>query len=147
MTIEIQNLTKSAINEDLTKKIINTTLHCEKINDNIEISVVFVGSGRMQKLNKKYRKKNRATDVLSFRGSLDFICPEDAGKYLGEIVVCLREVKKQAMRAKKSFKQEFAHVLIHGVLHLVGYEHDENAEALEKMHAREKKIISLVYEL
>ena len=90
------------------------------------LSIALVGQGRIRELNKKYRGKNRATDVLAFPGD-----------GLGEIVICLREVKKNAKRYRSNSEKELARVLIHGVLHLLGYDHEKSEQAAEKMREKE----------
>ena len=127
--IEVNNLTTSKVDESFIKKVAERVLKGEKKEGNL--SVAFVGSGRMRKLNKKYRKKNKVTDVLAF---------ED----LNEIVICLREVKKSAKRYKVSFQEELARVLVHGILHLLGYNHEKSEEEGKKMEEKEVKYLQLL---
>lgn len=141
--ISIQNLTTSSMpfDEDFVRKIIHKALQHEGIDDILSIDIAFVGSGRMKALNRKYNKKNRVTDVLSFSSDKKFVTPKEEGRYGGEIVLCLSAIKKQAKRAGVSLEKELAHALIHGTLHLVGYEHESSAKAGVRMHAREEKIM------
>ena len=108
--IEINNLTTSKIDEEFVKGVAKKVLKGENRKE-IDLSIAFVGEARMRKLNKKYRGKNKVTDVLSF------------GQGLNEIVVCLREIKKNAKTYNSTFKKELARVLIHAILHLSGYDH------------------------
>ncbi len=129
--VEINNLTTVSVDEEFVKGVAKKVLKGENRKE-IDLSIVFVGEARMRKLNKKYRGKNKVTDVLSF------------GQGLNEIVVCLREIKKNAKiytpleitgtekkhKEKESltgynstFKRELARVLIHAILHLSGYDH------------------------
>ena len=119
--IEINNLTTAVVDEDFLKKTAKIVIDGEK-KKAIELSIALVGQERIKKLNKKYRGKNRATDVLSFSydGS-------------GDIVICLGEVKKNAKRFGTTFKKELAQVLIHGVLHLLGYDHEKNEIATKEV--------------
>ena len=78
-----------------------------------EISVAFVGDREIKKINKIYRGLDQTTDVLSFSG-------EDGS--LGEIVLNPRQIKRQARRFNNSAERELAFILIHGLLHLVGYD-------------------------
>lgn len=141
---EIQNFTKTRLDENLIRKIIHTTLRSEGIGGTISLGVVFVGRARMKGLNRKYGGENKVTDVLAFTSGKDFVLPPGSQKYLGEIAVCIKEVRKTAARMKKSFLKEFAHVLIHGTLHLLGYTHEGSAEAAYRMHGKEEQIISEV---
>jgi len=100
--IEINNLTTSRVDEEFLKGVAKKVLKGENRKD-IDLSIAFIGEARMRKLNKKYRGKNKVTDVLSF------------GQGLNEIVVCLREIKKNAKTYNSTFKKELARVLTHGI--------------------------------
>lgn len=128
--IKVHNLTKSQIDEDFIKKISRKVLKGEGKEENI--SLVFIGSERMRELNERYRGKNRVTDVLTF------------GEDLKEIVICLSEVKKNARRFKSSFNKELALVLVHGILHLLGYDHEKSEKKAEKMREKEKYYLKLL---
>ena len=130
--IEINNLTTVPLNEEFLKKISSKVL--EKENRGIaDLSIVLVGQGRIRALNKKYRGKNRVTDVLAFPGN-----------GLGEIVICLREVKKNAKRFNLVFEKELARVLIHGILHLLGYDHEKSEIEAKKMKEKEEYYLSQI---
>lgn len=144
--VEINNLTEVKIKEDFVKEILDKVLEQEKKQGNI--SVAFIGPKRMQKLNKKYRKKNRVTDVLSFSESQVlfenfFIRGLKKTKNLGEIVICLREIKKNAQRLNIIFDQELTRVLIHGTLHILGYDHEKNEKETMKMKKKEEEYLKL----
>jgi probable rRNA maturation factor len=100
--IEINNLTTEDIDEDFTRKLADIVLRGEG-KENSEFSLAFVGQGRMRQVNKKFRAKNRVTDVLSFPESKVLLEKFKVGgsvktQNLGEIIICLREVKKNAKR-------------------------------------------------
>jgi len=128
--IEINNLTTAVVDEDFLKKTAKMVIDGEK-KKAIELSIALVGQERIKKLNKKYRGKNRATDVLSFSydGS-------------GDIVICLGEVKKNAKRFNSTFKKELATCLIHGILHLLGYDHEINPEKTKEMDEKQEHYLS-----
>ena len=132
--IEINNLTTNPVDEDFLKKIVSIVLEGEKIVKEVELSIALIGPGRMRKINRRYRGKNRVTDVLAFPESKILLGKFKVGaakkvQGLGEIVICLREVKKNAKRFNSSSEKELARVLIHGTLHLLGYDHEEAKEA------------------
>lgn len=132
--IEINNLTTNPVDEDFLKKIVSIVLEEEKIVKEVELSIALIGPGRMRKINRRYRGKNRVTDVLAFPESKILLEKFKVGAVkkvqgLGEIVICLREVKKNAKRFNLSSEKELARVLIHGMLHLLGYEHEKAKEA------------------
>lgn len=90
------------------------------------ISLVFVSSKKMQNLNYRYRKKNKITDILSFSSLL--------GDSFGDLIFDCSLVKKQAISNKHSQKQELLYLLIHGVLHLLGLDHEKSAAEAKKMY-------------
>lgn len=172
--LEIRNFTTNEINEKFLRKVADTALEVvnrerafSKLPEKgkIEISLAIVGDARMRKLNKMYRGKNRVTDVLSFGersvlqyltkafpkakkekdlSNQEFIAAPDGLNRLGEIIICYPQAKKQAKEADHSLKKEVAILLIHGILHLLGYEHERNDEEAKKMKEIEKKILSKI---
>jgi len=131
--VEINNLTTvKGINEEFLKKVAEKVLEEEK-KEKKDLSIAFVGQGRIRELNKRYRGKNKVTDILAFPGG-------ETG--LGEIVICLREVKKNAKKFDSIFQKELIKVLIHGVLHLLGYDHEKSEQKAEKMREKEEYYLS-----
>lgn len=146
--IEINNLTTNAIDEEFLKKVAKMVLEGEKKKDS-ELSIVLVGQGRIRELNKKYRKKNRVTDVLAFPESRVLLEKFRIGRVqkiqgLGEIVICFREVKKNAKKFNSTFEKELARVLIHGILHLLGYDHEKSKIEAEEMSKKEEFYLSQI---
>lgn len=86
-----------------------------------DLSVVFVDSKTIQNLNKQYRGKNTPTDILSFSDLFE--------EQLGELVLCPEVIVAQARRQGWSQRHEYAYMLLHGVLHLLGYDHEIESEA------------------
>lgn len=111
--IEINNLTSNKIDLNRVKSIILETLVQEKEDTDKDISVAFINSDEMRRINKKYRNIDDSTDVLSFKGDKDI---------LGEIIICAEEVQKNG----ENFNDELKRVLIHGTLHLLGYDHEKD---------------------
>jgi len=124
--VSVVNLTDTIIGAAFFKKIGKIIL--EEENQNKEVSIVLVNSDIIKKLNKQYRKKNKATDVLSFEGERD---------ELGEIVICPVEVEKNARKAESDFKTELAMVFIHGLLHLLGHDHDKSKKQFDQMASKQ----------
>jgi probable rRNA maturation factor len=122
--LEINNLTKDRIDKKFLEKIAKKTLKSLKTKL-AEISLVFVSDIRMKSLNRKYRGRNRVTDILAF----DY----------GEIIICLPQAKRQAKKIGHSLKKELAILLIHGILHLVGYD-DETKKGYNKMINKQKEL-------
>jgi len=117
-----------------------------RVPEEVELSIALVGQGRIRELNKKYLGKNRATDVLSFgQNQKPKTKKQELNELgLGEVVICLREVKKNAKRYGTTFEKELAKVLIHGILHLLGYDHEKSEMEAEKMEEKENYYLSQV---
>lgn len=146
MAVEINNLTAVEVDAVLIKKTIEEVLKGEGANARGGVSIAFIGPGRMRKLNKTYRKKNRVTDVLSFANAkVRFekfkIGPTEKTEGFGEIVVCLREVAKNAKKENNTQEQELIRVIIHGVLHLLGFDHEKSEAEAERMKEKEEEYI------
>jgi len=101
------------------------------------VEIVVVPDKTMKELNKKYRKKNKTTDVLSFAWNED---KKVTSQVLGQIYISYPQIVKQAKQYQVSVRQEFARMLAHGILHLVGYDH-MNKKDEKKMITRQEKII------
>jgi len=102
-----------------------------------ELNLVFLNKSKARALNKKFRKRNYATDVLSFS-------PEAAGEGLGDLVFCPEVLVKQAKDQGHSFKKELDYMVIHGFLHLLGYDHEKNRrEELKMMKLQDKLFAKL----
>lgn len=151
--IEVNNLTTNQIDKEFLKKVAKKVLTSEN-KERLELSIVLVGRARIRELNKKYRRKNRVTDVLSFdyrtskgsEGGEENKVLFDHGDS-GEIVVCLQEIKKNAKKFKSVFKKELARVLIHGILHLLGQDHEKNEREAEKMRKKEEYYLSRIFQI
>ncbi|MDD2432148.1 MAG: rRNA maturation RNase YbeY [Clostridia bacterium] len=116
-----------------------------------EVSVTFADNALMQDLNKTYRGINEPTDVLSFAfdEELEGVEPVPISGFeihlLGEIVLSLERVKKQAQEYKHSFLRELAFLTVHGLLHLLGYDHQGEKDTAEMRKIEEEILNSLHY--
>ena len=131
MKIELYNNYQKEINFDFEKIIKDV----ETLNSNAEIALILVDIDEIHKINKEYRHKDYPTDVISFESD-----DEEDENYRGEIFLCVDKVYEQAKLYEHSNEREFAFLLVHGVLHLHGYDH--MTEADEKvMFARQDEIL------
>ena len=104
------------------------------------VAVRVVNAGEMQELNRDYREKDKPTNVLSFpAGPLEGL-PSDAELPLGDLVVCAQVVRDEALGQGKAVGDHWAHMIVHGTLHLLGFDHEDDAEAVE-MEALETQIL------
>jgi probable rRNA maturation factor len=92
------------------------------------ITVAVVSDGRVRELNRRYRRKNAATDVLSF--------PADEPGDLGDVLIALGVAKRQAARAGHSLKTELQVLALHGLLHLLGYDHERDDGEMRRLERR-----------
>ena len=132
----------------LIRMSVEATLAYEEIGRDLEVSVTFTDDEGIQKLNRTYRKIDRATDVLSFP-LFDFEGDEDAMSdelcdMLGDIVISLERAAAQAEEFGHSFEREVAFLTVHSMLHLLGYDH-ETSEADElDMRRRQTEIMEML---
>lgn len=107
--------------------------------DNLEISVVLASDDMVSTLNKQYKKKIGPTNVLSFPMMEGNEAPGQLTA-LGDIVLALETIAREAQEQEKSFKDHMTHLIVHGMLHLIGYDHETDEEA-EVMEALEVEIL------
>ena len=133
--IEINNLTKYGVDRKIFSTVAKIVLKGEnRITETL--SLAFVGKAEIKKLNKKFRKKNKPTDVLSF----DL---KEKG-YLGEIIICPEVVKENAKKYGVSKKNEMLKVFVHGIMHLCGYNHEKSEKDAEEMEKKQEKYLSKI---
>ncbi|MBR1375988.1 MAG: rRNA maturation RNase YbeY [Cardiobacteriaceae bacterium] len=143
MQIFIDYQTENAPNSFYPKaeeieKYYQTAAKILSISEDLELTVRIVENQEIQELNKTYRHKDYATNVLSFPADLDIpLIP----KLLGDIIIAADVVNNEAREQNKSQENHWTHILIHGFLHLLGYDHIEDNEA-EIMENLERQILA-----
>jgi probable rRNA maturation factor len=129
-----QKLAAAKLKAQLTKLL-------EKLNlPDAELSVLFIGDRAMRTLNRQYRGKDRTTDVLSFslrEGRFGGVQPN----MLGDIVISVPVAWQQAVDAGLTMQQELERLLVHGLLHLVGYDHERGAADARSMRMKERSLL------
>ena len=106
-----------------------------------EVSVRIVDADEMRALNHEYRRINKATNVLSFPAGEIAGLPGEAPRVLGDVVICATVVSEEAAAQGKQVADHWAHMLVHGMLHLLGYDHELDAEAVE-MEGLETQVLA-----
>ncbi len=126
--------------KDLSKALLNLKLQSS------ELSVLFVNSRRMRLLNGLYRGIKKDTDVLSFPLMDKELNhgPFNGPQLLGDIVISVPKALAQAKEFKVSFYDELLRLLVHGLLHLTGYDHEVNAYQKKKMEKKERELFNAV---
>lgn len=128
----------------LIRRCCNAVLKLEKFQGSAEVSVTMVDNSYIQSLNKQYRNKDVPTDVLSFPMGKDGkyeVDPETNAQILGDIVISMEKVMEQCKIYGHTMRREVAYLVAHGLLHLLGYDHEKGG--IEKMHMREREEIVL----
>ena len=107
----------------------------------LEIAVRIVDAAEIQTLNNLYREQDKATNVLSFpAGNIDGL-PNDAPRVLGDVVICAPVVASEAQEQGKPLADHWGHMIVHGTLHLLGFDHETDAEAQE-METLESRVLA-----
>lgn len=102
-----------------------------------ELSIALIGNDEMQKLNARFRHREGPTDVLSFPAGRDLPPP---GSVLGDVIISVEKAAEQAKHRRRTLDQEIVTLLIHGIVHLLGYDHERSAKAARVMHGLERKL-------
>ena len=143
LVVEINNLSNCRIGEDFFISVIKEAL---KVSDydflrekKVSLSVALVKPEEIKQLNKKYRRKNSVTDVLSFaeyknRASLTKVGEKEM--FLGELILCYNDIKEYAKMNGQNVKRELALVVSHGLFHLLGFSHGKKMFQLQRIVAQ-----------
>lgn len=135
----------AAAAQQLVENVLQFAAQKENIQEGTELSVTFVDNRRIQEINREYRNKDAATDVISFameemgEGEMKIV-GADIPRILGDIIISIERTKEQAIEYGHSFERELGFLALHGLLHLLGYDH--MTESDEKvMFTKQKDIL------
>jgi len=137
---------RGVVNGGWVKKIVRQILKAEGVAPPYEVSLVFTDSETVQQLNRDYRGVDEPTDVLAFcmlpqqEADSSFALPPDGVTRLGEIIISYPQAVEQAKEQGHSPENEMALLIIHGILHLLGYDHEQPEEE-SKMREKEKELL------
>lgn len=156
MKLFLENKTdEKVLDEGVCKKIAKAVLSLKRQpTRGVALSLIFVNAAEIQEINREYRQKDKATDVITFRlidtasgktlnkenFPLDFDSA-GGGLYLGEIFICTEVAREQAAEMGHSMEREVAELFVHGMLHILGHDHEAAAEA-EVMKGYEPRNVS-----
>lgn len=147
ITIDINDEYSDDVSEDRLREIVDITLLEEQVAGPVEVEIVVTDDEEVRQLNSQYRGLDETTDVLAFaltEGSEDgFILPPEISEQLGNVIISYPKAVEQAQEAGHSPDKEMAILLVHGVLHLLGYDHIEDDDA-RVMQERERIIMGRV---
>ena len=129
---------------NLAEKVIKTCFLEENLNQRLYINIIMTTPENIRKINKQYRNIDKETDLLSFpmfeKNELNDLKEIVLEEVLGDIIISIDKVKKQAIEYEHSFEREFSYMLVHGFYHLMGYDHIEENEK-KQMRAKEENIL------
>jgi probable rRNA maturation factor len=138
--VQIALPSAEGIDEARLRRAVEETLSQCGVASPVELGVLIAGDEEMRRLNRTYRGRDETTDVLSFgMGGEDFILPPDGVRHLGEVIVSYPQAVRQAREMGHPVEKELMLLVIHGVLHLLGY-NGEEPEAERRMREMEGKI-------
>jgi probable rRNA maturation factor len=124
------------------ERIAHHALELEGVAQPAELSIVLADDDTVRALNRDYRATDAPTDVLSFAQTEgeDFARPDGASHHLGDVVISIDTARRQAQKYALALQDEVAHLLVHGILHLLGYDH-EAPEDERVMRAHEDAVL------
>ena len=151
MVTRVDRQFRAQIDKRWLRRLVKESLATHGADNEVELSLMITDDATVRELNKRYRDEDRTTDVLSFAMDADkhvdaatkFAMPPGEVVHLGEVVVSYPKAVEQAAERKHSAEDELALLVVHGVLHLLGHDHDQPARERE-MRSLEQKVLSAV---
>ncbi len=148
MEIQIAKPFQAQVQANWLKHAAEETLSAEGLNPPVELSLVITDDKTVHKLNRTYRGVDRTTDVLAFalqenKPDSEFPLPPDGVLHLGEVIISFPQAMRQAKEHHHSLEEELKLLVVHGVLHLLGYD-DEQPEKEKEMRAKEAQILAKI---
>lgn len=141
VVIQIAPRFRGEIDEEDLRCVAAEVLHQEGVKGEIELSLVITDDEAIRQLNRRFRGVDAPTDVLAFGAGAEerFVSPPDSPPYLGDVVISYQRAQAQAEEWGHPVAEELKLLVVHGILHLLGYDHQEEADA-QKMREREKRL-------
>jgi len=141
VSILIEPAFRGRLDRAALRRIALRVLRTEKVAPPAEVGLVVTDDETVRDLNRRYRRLDEPTDVLSFgHEPARFVTPPDGVRHLGEVILSYQTAERQAQEAGRSVQEEAAHLVVHGLLHLLGYDH-EHPEDERRMRALEEELL------
>ncbi len=128
---------------DVTTFVRKVLLALRKDEEITDVSIAFVDDETMKGLNRKFRHKNKTTDVLTFPADDSYNEPNHRGKPLGDIVISVDQARRQAAEEKHSIATEVRYLLLHGVLHALGHDHETDDGEMNRLELKVRAAVGL----
>ncbi len=145
--IELQaDVDTAGIDAHALERLAERALEAEGVAAPAELSILLADDPTVHELNRTYRRTDAPTDVLSFaQGEGDgFAQPEGAARHLGDVVISVDTARRQAAEYKLTLQDEVSHLLVHGILHLLGYDHEQPDDA-QAMRLQEERVLGAAH--
>lgn len=128
---------------DYLTEVVATTLAHLDFEQDVQIGIACVDKDYSHELNLQYRQKDKPTNVLSFPSDIDDAIIDEMGEHpLGDLVICLEVVLQESLEQNKTPMAHFTHLVVHGVLHLLGYDHEISDADADEMEGLEIDILA-----
>lgn len=129
---------------EFARKILLSLSRMERLDTEVsDVSVAFVDDDAMRELNKRFRRKDKTTDVLTFPADDSYGEPAQEGRPLGDIVICVDQARRQAAEEKHSLATEVRFLLLHGILHALGYDHETDDGEMNALEVEVRELVGL----
>jgi len=151
LVIRIDRDFQERVDKKWLRRLVRESLGAHGLQTQVELSLLITDDATVRELNRTYRGKDKTTDVLSFALEVDrrgdaaagFVMPPGEIVHLGEVIVSYPKAAEQAAERNHAVEDELALLVVHGVLHLLGYDHDKPARERE-MRSLEQRVLSAV---
>ncbi|HUX86690.1 MAG TPA: rRNA maturation RNase YbeY [Chloroflexota bacterium] len=146
LDLDVASQFAGEIDAEFLREVLERALSTQGMTGPVEVSIVICDDAEIQTLNRTYRGMDRPTDVLSFsqiEGDDNFPHAPGEVRPLGDIVISYDRVRAQAVEYGHSEKRELAYLAVHGLLHLLGFDHESEDERLKMRHAEEAALVPI----
>ncbi|MDP9360856.1 MAG: rRNA maturation RNase YbeY [Acidobacteriota bacterium] len=129
---------------EFARRVLLALDHLGRIASEIsDVSIAIVEDEAMRNLNRKFRKKNRTTDVLTFPADDTYADPHAKGRPLGDIVISVDQARRKAAEQKHSLATEIRYLILHGILHALGYDHETDKGEMNELEVEVRAAVGL----
>ena len=127
-----------------TRQVLLALEKLDRLEEEItEVSIAFIDDDAMREINQKFRKKSKTTDVLTFPADDSYNEPSATGRPLGDIVISVDQARRQAADEKHSLSTEIRYLVVHGVLHALGYDHETDRGEMNALEIEVRALVGL----
>lgn len=130
---------REEISDQTLLSCVETTLEMVGVSDSPSVTIMITDDENMREMNRRYRNLDKSTDVLAFQA--DFVDPDLESRYLGDVVISYPQAELQALNREHNVEEELQLLVVHGLLHLVGYDHDTQS-GKEEMWSIQSRVLA-----